>query len=119
MLLRENSNRGAFLMISTKLKECLDDAGVTYTGHPHRSVYTSQEIAQSVHIPGHEMLKSVILKADEDKLIMAVLSASDMANLDTLRQEIGCGKLRLASEREFRDAFPTCTLGAMPPIGNI
>jgi|ERR1051326_1921448 Ala-tRNA(Pro) deacylase len=106
-------------MISTKLKEYLDNAGVTYTGHPHRPAYTSQEIAQSVHVPGREMVKSVIFKADEEKLIMAVLSANDAANLDTLREHIGCDKLRLASETEFRDAFPTCKPGAMPPFGNI
>jgi Ala-tRNA(Pro) deacylase len=106
-------------MISTKLREYLDSAGVGYTRHPHRTVYTSQEIAQSVHIPGREMVKSVILKADEKKLIMAVLSANDTANLDILRNEIGCGELRLASETEFRDAFPTCSSGAMPPFGNI
>jgi Ala-tRNA(Pro) deacylase len=106
-------------MISTKLKEYLDNAGVTYTQHPHRPAYTSQEIAQSVHIPGREMIKSVILKADGEKLIMAVLSASDAANLDVLREEIGCRNLRLAAETEFSDAFPTCKPGAMPPFGNI
>jgi len=106
-------------MISTKLKEYLADAGVMYTGHPHRPAYTSQEIAKSVHIPGREMVKSVILKADDEKLVMAVLSANDAANLDMLREDIGCGKLRLASEREFSDAFPTCKPGAMPPFGNI
>jgi Ala-tRNA(Pro) deacylase len=106
-------------MISTKLKKHLDDAGVTYTGHPHRPAYTSQEIAHSVHIPGREMVKSVILKADEKNLIMAALSANDTANLDVLRKEIGCGSLRLATETEFSDAFPTCQPGAMPPFGNI
>jgi Ala-tRNA(Pro) deacylase len=106
-------------MISTKLRGYLNDAGVMYTAHPHRPAYTSQEIAQSVHIPGREMVKSVILKADDEKLVMAVLSANDAANLDMLRDEIGCGKLRLASEKEFSDAFPTCKPGAMPPFGNI
>jgi Ala-tRNA(Pro) deacylase len=106
-------------MISTKLKEHLDNAGVTYTGHPHPPAYTSLEIAQSVHIPGREMAKSVILKADEAKLIMAVVSANDAANLDILRDEIGCSRLRLASETEFGDAFPTCKAGAMPPFGSI
>jgi Ala-tRNA(Pro) deacylase len=106
-------------MISTKVKKYLDTTGVAYVGHPHRTAYTSQEIAQSVHIPGREMVKSVILKADEDRLIMAVLSANDVANLDSLREEIGCNTLRLASETEFGDAFPTCHLGAMPAFGNI
>ena len=106
-------------MISARLKKYLDDAGVAYTEHSHPLVYTSQEIAQSVHIKGREMVKSVVLKADEDKLVMAVLSANDAANLDVLKEEIGCGKLRLASESEFFAAFPTCEPGAMPPFGNI
>lgn len=106
-------------MISTKLKEYLDNARVQHTRHPHLPAYTSQEIAQSVHVPGREMVKSVILKADGEKLIMAVLSANDAVNLGVLREEIGCGRLHLASETEFIDAFPTCKPGAMPPFGNI
>jgi len=38
----------------------------------HSPAYTSQEIAHSVHVPGREMVKSVILKADEGPLVMAV-----------------------------------------------
>src|SRR5262245_39627759 len=106
-------------MISTKIKVYLDNAEVVYTGHPHRPAYTSQEIAQSVHIPGREMVKSVMLQADEKQLVMAVISANDTVKLDVLKEEIGCHLLRLASETEFRDAFPTCEPGGMPPFGNI
>ena len=106
-------------MISAKLEEYLDQEGVSYTRHAHAPAYTSMEIAHAVHIPGKEMVKSVILKADENRLVMAVLSASNTANLDVLREEIGCDVLRLASETEFRDAFPTCKVGAMPPFGNL
>jgi Ala-tRNA(Pro) deacylase len=106
-------------MISTKLEEYLAQEGVSYTRHAHAPAYTSMEIAHAAHIPGSEMVKSVILKADESRLIMAVLSASNTANLDVLREEIGCDVLRLASESEFRDAFPTCKVGAMPPFGNL
>jgi Ala-tRNA(Pro) deacylase len=106
-------------MISAKLEQYLDNSGVAYTRHVHSPAYTSQEIAHSVHVPGREMVKSVILKADEGSLVMAVLSANNMANLDLLREEIGCQHLRLAAEYEFRDAFPTCKPGAMPPFGNL
>jgi Ala-tRNA(Pro) deacylase len=111
-------------MVSSKLKDYLDEAGVAYKRHSHPAAYTSMETAHSVHIPGREMVKSVMLKVDskdEDGagLVMAVLSANDAANLDILREEIGCGVLRLANESEFQDAFPTCKPGAMPPFGNI
>jgi Ala-tRNA(Pro) deacylase len=106
-------------MISTRLRDYLDSAGVPYSSHPHKPVYTAQELAQSVHIPGGEVVKSVILETDDGTLIMAVLSSNDAVNLDVLREEIGSSKLRLASETEFRDAFPTCKPGAMPPFGNL
>jgi Ala-tRNA(Pro) deacylase len=106
-------------MISVKLLKYLDNAGVAYARHPHSTAYTSQETAAAVHVPGKEMVKSIILRADEGPLLMAVLSANDTANLDVLREEIGCDVLRLATESEFRDTFPTCKIGAMPPFGNI
>jgi Ala-tRNA(Pro) deacylase len=106
------------MSISTKLKEHLDREGVPYSHHIHADAYTTQEVAAAAHVPGREMLKSVILKAD-DKLVMAVLSANQIANLDILKEEIGCQTLRLATEDEFREAFPTCHVGAMPPFGNI
>src|SRR5262245_58869422 len=106
-------------MISTKLKEYLDKAAVRYERHAHPTAYTSQQVAAAIHIPGREMVKSVIVKADEGPLAMAVLSSNDTANLNVLREEMGCGTLRLATENEFRDAFPTCKVGAMPPLGNI
>src|SRR4030095_11203015 len=106
-------------MISTKLQEYLDKAAVPYERHAHPTAYTSQEIAAVIHVPGREMVKSVIVKADEGALAMAVVSSNDTANLSLLREEIGCSTLRLATENEFRDAFPTCKVGAMPPLGNI
>jgi Ala-tRNA(Pro) deacylase len=106
-------------MISMKLREHLDKERVAFKHHVHATAYTSQEIAEAAHIPGREMVKSVILNADESLLVMAVLSANDTANLDVLREEIGCETLRLATESEFRDRFPTCKTGAMPPFGNI
>ena len=106
-------------MISSKLRNYLEDSGVAYTRHSHATVYTSQETAQSTHIPGREMVKSVILKTDEGALVLAALSSNETADLDILRKEIGCKVLRLAKEQEFGDAFPTCEVGGMPPFGNI
>ena len=106
------------MTMSMLLREHLDNEGVSYQHHVHPEAYTSQEAAQALHVPGREMLKSVILVAD-DKLVMAVLAAKDVANLEALRREIGCRTLYLATEDEFIDAFPTCQVGAMPPFGSL
>ena len=106
-------------MISAKLKDYLDNSGVAYARHTHPTAYTSQEIAQSSHVAGRELVKCVILKTDVGALVIAALSSNDTADLDILRKEIGCKVLKLAKEHEFGDAFPTCELGGMPPFGNI
>ena len=106
------------MSISLRLKQYLDKEGVAYEHHVHPTAYTSQEIAAVAHIPGREMAKTVILKAD-DKLVMAVLSANQKVDMDSVQAEVGSKIIRLASEDEFRKAFPTCEVGAMPPFGNL
>lgn len=106
-------------MISRKLEEYLDTAGVDYTRHAHRPAYTALEVAESLHVPGKEFVKSVLLKDEDGQLLMAVVSSQDTVNLDVLLDQIGCRVLRLATEEEFTDIFPTCKPGAMPPFGNL
>jgi len=106
------------MSISLRLKQHLDKEGVSYEHHVHPTAYTSQEIAAVAHIPGREMAKTVILNGD-GKLIMAVLSANDKVDVEALQQAAGCTSMRLATEDEFRNSFPTCEVGAMPPFGNI
>jgi len=52
-------------------------------------------------------------------MAMAILPASDKVDLSLLKQAAGASKTRLAREDEFKDKFPGCELGAMPPFGNL
>lgn len=105
-------------MPSKKLKEFLDSHNVRYVTISHSPAYTAQQIAESAHIPGKELAKTVIVKIG-DKLAMAVVPASLNVNLRHLQEAIGSGQIDLASETEFKDLFPDCEVGAMPPFGNL
>ena len=85
------------MSISIRLKQYLDKESVAYEHRVHPTAYTSQEIAAVAHIPGREMAKTVILKAD-DKLVIAVLSANDKVDLDALQGETGSKITRLSTE---------------------
>lgn len=50
---------------------------------------------------------------------MAVLPASYRVNLDLLKHELGAEKVDLATEKQFKDRFPDCDAGALPPFGNL
>ncbi len=101
-----------------KLKKFLDDNGIKFVSIQHSAAYTAQEVAALAHIPGEEMAKTVMVKID-GKMAMAVVPASHQIDFDRLREVAGAESAELASEDEFKDYFPTCDVGAMPPFGNL
>ena len=101
-----------------KLKEFLDSNKIEYITINHSLAYTAQRIAASAHIPGKEVAKTVIIKADE-KLIMAVLPASCKINMELLKDSINAKQIEIAQEKDFGLLFPECEVGAMPPFGKL
>src|SRR5947199_4060514 len=101
-----------------KLKEYLDSQKIKYVTISHSPAYTAMEIAQSTHIPGRELAKSVMIKLD-GRMAMAVLPSTRKVDLNLLRESVGAEEARLATEAEFKSLFPDCETGAMPPFGNL
>ena len=102
----------------TKLREFLDKNHVKYVTIAHSPAYTASEIAQSAHIPGKEMAKTVIVKIG-GKMAMAVLPASYRVDLGRLKEATGTNDIDIATEQDFKGTFPGCEIGAMPPFGNL
>ncbi len=100
------------------LKSFLDQNNVPYVTIRHSIAYTARETAASAHIPRKGVAKTVILKID-GKLAMAVLPASHQLDTALLKKAIGAHSVEIAGESEFKDMFPECDIGAMPPFGNL
>lgn len=105
-------------MPAKKLREFLDSQGVEYVTITHSPAFTAQKIAASAHISGKELAKTVIVRID-GRLAMAILPASYRVDFDLLRDASGANEVELAGEADFRETFPDCELGAMPPFGNL
>jgi Ala-tRNA(Pro) deacylase len=105
-------------MPGKKLREFLDNQGIKYVGIPHQVGYTARQIAVLTHIPNKELAKTVIVKID-GVLAMVVLPASYAVDLSLLQGASGARIVSLAKESEFKDRFPECKTGAMPPFGNL
>ncbi len=101
-----------------RLKEFLDSQNVKYVAINHSPAFTAQEIAASAHVRGKEMAKTVMVTLD-GRMAMAVLPASRKVGFEQLREASGVESVQLASEQAFRDMFPGCEVGAMPPFGNL
>lgn len=100
------------------LREFLDGHDVKYVVISHSPAYTAMEIAALAHVPGKELAKTVMVEID-GKIAMAVLPASQKVDLELLRDAVGATRVTLAKEDAFRNRFPDCDLGAMPPFGNL
>ncbi len=106
------------MSILRRLKDYLDREKVPYEVLTHRETFTAPELAQALHVPGRELAKVVMVKADE-RFVMTVLPADWKVDLKRLKEIFRTSHVRLATEAEFKELFTDCELGAMPPFGNL
>ncbi len=105
-------------MPAAKLKEFLDRRDVKYVSIQHSPAFTAPEVAASAHVSGRDFAKTVIVKID-GVMSMVVLPANRRLVLNDLRELLEVDRVKLATEEEFKTAFPDCEPGAMPPFGNL
>jgi Ala-tRNA(Pro) deacylase len=105
--------------ILTKLRDFLEQEKVPYSVHSHPEAYTALEIAALEHVKGGMLAKVVIVTADARELVMVVVPADRRVDFRKVAAVLGTEDLRLAQESEFRDSFPACEVGSMPPFGNL
>lgn len=53
------------------------------------------------------------------KMAMLVLPASYRLDFALLKKAVGFEEVRPATEEEFKELFPDCEVGAIPPFGNL
>ncbi|MFO1435720.1 MAG: YbaK/EbsC family protein [Gammaproteobacteria bacterium] len=105
-------------MIPRELSDFLNANQVRYAVISHSPAYTAAETAELAHVHGSEFTKVTMVKIDGN-LAMAVLPATQRVDLGLLQGAANADRVELAHENEFRDRFPHCELGAMPPFGNL
>lgn len=105
-------------MLSSRIKEYLDENKVKYVSIAHSPAYTAQEIAASAHIKGQELAKTVIVSLD-GRITMCVLPASHQVDFGLLQKWTGARQAMLVQEQEYIKLFPGCEPGSEPPFGNL
>lgn len=106
------------MSIPTRLIEFLNQSKVRYEVLHHPEAFTAQELAAVEHVKGRNHAKVVIVKADADNKLMAVLPADHRVDLAKFKEVTG-KRAALATEAEFKGLFPDCAVGAMPPFGHL
>jgi len=98
------------------LTQYLKQNRVAFELHKHRPTFTAQQMAAVEHIPGMNVAKPVVVKADGE-YYMCVLPACYKIDLELLRRQLGAEEIRLVEENDLANIFPDCELGAEPPFG--
>ncbi|ERS84179.1 MULTISPECIES: aminoacyl-tRNA deacylase [Halomonas] len=105
-------------MSMERVRQHLDEQNIKYSILQHSPAYTAQEVAESVHVTGRHFAKCVMVKID-GRLAQVVLPAPDQVDLTRMAHSVGATSVELAREEEFKESFPDCEVGAMPPFGNL
>ena len=92
------------MTILKKLKDYLEKNQVRFEVGYHERVYTSQEIAAAMHVPGKELTKVIMVKAD-GKMVMLVLPASYRVETKKLKKVLKCKRLGISKEKDFEELF--------------
>ena len=100
------------------LRSYLEQMGVRYRWLRHDATYTAQELAQSEHVSGKQVVKPVVVEAD-GRFVLCALPAALYIDMDRLKQELRVSEAHLADEQAMQELFGDCELGAEPPIGRI
>lgn len=104
--------------IPVKLAKFLKRNKLYYQVMVHPQTFTSLGTAEAGHVSGKAMVKVVLVKADE-KDVMVILPSSRTLDLFKLSSALKTNNVRVEEEKEFKDLFPDCELGAMPPFGRL
>ena len=103
--------------IPKKLISYLNEKKVNYEVLHHAEAFTAQTIAAAEHVKGRHHAKVVMVKSGGQHL-MTVLPADSRLDLEKLEKVTG-KPASLESEAEFKDLFPDCAPGTMPPFGDL
>jgi Ala-tRNA(Pro) deacylase len=101
-----------------KVLDFLDSNSARYEITEHRTTFSAQQMAAQEHVPGINVAKPVVVKADNDYL-MCVLPACCKVDLDALKKQLAVSEVALADESEMAKMFTDCQLGAEPPFGKL
>jgi Ala-tRNA(Pro) deacylase len=102
---------------AASIVEYLDAEGVAHELLEHDPTMSAAEEARATGEPANKVAKTIVLE-DRGGYVLAVVPGDERLDIHKLRELLGATKsLRLATEAEMADLFPSFEVGAVPPFG--
>jgi Ala-tRNA(Pro) deacylase len=99
------------------VQKYLQEQDVPYEVIAHNATYDAQRMSQALHVSGHHVAKTVLLKTPAGYAV-AVLPATTAVDLAQAKKALGVSAAQLASEEELSQHCRDCEVGALPPFGS-
>lgn len=97
----------------------LDNQKCWYEHVAHRATYGAQRVAGQLHVPGHEVAKTVLLRVQPKReYVVAVLPADMTIDIKRAKALLDARRLELATEPEIATFCTDCEFGSLPPFGS-
>jgi Ala-tRNA(Pro) deacylase len=101
------------------IQEFLSRKDIPFDVLKHQETYEAQRMAHAIHVSGHQVAKTVLLRLDEPgDYVVAVLPACHKVDSEKAQKVFGVDKVELATEEEITHRCPDCDIGALPPFGS-
>ena len=101
-----------------RVKRLFEREKVPYRFISHPEAYSALQLAESIDVPKRQVAKVVVVNAREEYGMVALPAQLDLS-LARFAEAMGIHRVSLADERELREIFPDCEVGAMPPFGEL
>lgn len=98
--------------------EHLHEKHVPHATFSHARTFTAKQEARALGVDADDVAKTVVLVTSTGPAI-CVVAASRMLVVPRIRSLLKDHTIRLASEREIKETFPSFELGALPPLGSL
>lgn len=100
------------------IRDYLQSRHVWFQTMLHPPSPSASKLAQSLHVPGRQVAKAVLVRAG-GSYALAVLPSTARIDLSRLSQAFDGEPVSLATEDEMERVFGDCERGALPPFGRL
>jgi CheY-like chemotaxis protein/prolyl-tRNA editing enzyme YbaK/EbsC (Cys-tRNA(Pro) deacylase) len=96
-------------------KRILNHFEVSYQENPHPPAFTASHLAQTLHVTGHRVAKTVFFVLGS-RPVAVVVPANSQVDPAKVAEVLGNGPVPFASEEQMARWFRGCQPGAVPPL---
>jgi Ala-tRNA(Pro) deacylase len=101
------------------INDFLKERQIPFEVLPHRWATGAAHVARAVHVPEHQVAKTVLLRVNHGfRDVVAILPADLRINPEQASKLLGGAEIKFGKEEDIVEHCPDCERGVLPPFGS-